>query len=188
LAPGYITGSSKINKQVTKAAGSSHLNWIPALTVFLAGTLMACNPKAIPTVIFPAKKEVSTSSPAPQSAVINIFAQDEVNPDSNGTASPIQVRVFLASDEAAFTGVSFEELFEFGDRSYKDKPVIIETISPGTIASADFELSPEHKIIAVAAAFQDIGSAKWLEQISVEDVKLPTVNIVVTDNAVNHGK
>ncbi|MEM7257308.1 MAG: type VI secretion system lipoprotein TssJ, partial [Pseudomonadota bacterium] len=139
--------------------------------MLLAFLLSACNPKAIPTVIFPAKPEVPEPAPVvaiPGSATVNIFARDIVNPAPDGTASPVQVRIFLTDDAAVFDDVSFEQVFEFEGQSFDLAPKLTSMLTPGSLDSVVFDLEPEESTIAIAVAFRDIGRTEWLKLVRID--------------------
>lgn len=154
--------------------------------------LSGCNPKAIPTVIFPAKPETAPEPvipeppPAPGKLIVNIFARDIVNPAPDGTASPVQVRVYLTDDAAVFDDVSFEQVFEFDDSKFDLKPKLTRIIAPGNISSEAFELTPELSTIAMAVAFRNIGRTEWLKLVRIDSSKSTSINFVLSDFTVKH--
>jgi len=154
--------------------------------------ITACNPKAIPTVIFPAKPHTD-KTPAPQtpakiigSATVNIFARDILNPAPDGTVSPVQVRVYLSEDDAIFDGVSFEKVFEFEGQTFDLKPKLTRTIQPGSLASVKLELANDETIIAIAVAFRDIGRTEWLKLVRIDSSKSTSISFVLSDFTVKH--
>ncbi len=163
----------------------------------LASALMltACNPKAIPTVIFPAKPEAPALPPPPApvvvvpdpvTATVNVFARDIVNPDPDGNASPTQIRVYLVPDSTVFEGASFEQVFEFDGMTFDVKPKLIKTLRPGSLASVEFNVPPEQTIIAIAVAFRDIGRTEWLSQVKIDNSKSVSLNFVLSDFSVTY--
>lgn len=148
--------------------------------------LTGCNPKAIPTVIFPAKPEEPAApppvvAPTPGTATVNVFARDILNPAPNGSASPVQVRVFLTDDANIFDGVSFEQVFEFEGQTFDLKPRFTKTIQPGTLASARFDLTSNESIIAIAVAFRDIGRTEWLKLVRIDSTKSSSISFILSD-------
>ena len=157
-----------------------------ALSMALAG----CNPKAIPTVIFPAKPEqkaeVVKPPAAPGNAIVNIFARDIINPSPDGSPSPVQVRVFVTDDQAPFDDVTFEQVFEFNGQRFDLKPKFTGTLKPGSVDSVAFELLPEQSIIAIAVAFRDIGRTEWLKLVRIDSSKSTSINFILSEFTVEH--
>ena len=127
-------------------------------------------------------------APKVHTATINIFARDIVNPDQEGVASPVQVRVYLSDEIASFDGVSFEQLFGYDGNEFPIKPTVVQTISPGSVMSVDIEISSQLQAIAVAAAFQDIGRSSWLEVFKLKNSKPTNLNFILTDFDIKHEK
>lgn len=155
-----------------------------SMVILLAG----CNPKAIPTVIFPAKPVVTPklTKNVPSIATINIFAKDIVNPDADGVASPVQVRVYVTDDQTIFEGISFEQAFEFDSSTFGLKPKLIKTLQPDSMVTVDIEIPEKPSIVAVAAAFHDIGKTEWLSQFVVEKNQSQTISFILSDGAVTN--
>lgn len=165
----------------------------------VTAALLGCNPRAIPTVIFPAKPEPApepaatapaAEPPAPAapqtiSKTITIRLTADTNPDRAGQPSPLQVRVFLHSDAATIESASFEELFEFGNRTAISQPLFVRIIQPGSQLSFDIDIQPQHKVLAVAAAYREIGKAKWLQTVAVDRLADDSQEFVLSQYSVD---
>ena len=151
----------------------------------------ACNPRAIPTVIFPAKPQSSVlaqqGSVQPKAVIktVSIRASESANPDLQGRPSPLQVRIFLHSEPAQFESTSFEQLFEFGNLTRISEPLFVKIIKPGTEAQFDISVESRHKMLAIAAAYRDIGKAKWLHTIATDDLNDTSLDFILTEYSVD---
>lgn len=103
--------------------------------------------------------------PIPNSLTISINATSDMNPDSEGRASPIVFRVYQLAESKAFKEKDFFDLFE------DDKEHLAESL----IKSNEMELNPNEsqvltltldsntKYIGFLAAYRNIETAKWRE-------------------------
>ena len=160
----------------------------PRLRVFvgiaMALMLTGCNPKAIPTVIFPAKNEDKVIAPAPLG--INLLIRENINPDAYGNVSPAQVRVFLTEDKEEFSLATFEQVFEFDNQSLGVKPTTIKTVRSGTVESFEVQKKPEHRLLAVAVGYRDISRSKWIETVELNTHQATTINFIVSSDSISH--
>lgn len=94
---------------------------------------------------------------------ITLKAAGDVNPDIDGRASPVAVKVYELSSRATFDTLDF-------DQSWNNATVVL---SDQLLSSVDYVLLPkqskEHNVvlrpntrfIAIVAAYRDIDRAKW---------------------------
>lgn len=118
-----------------------------------------------------------------------LSASADVNPDSNGRASPIVVRVYDLKSTAAFDSADFFSLWD------KDQA----TLGADMTAREEYLLRPGEQrslqrmpqngaaYLGVIAAFRDIEHARWRATIAVPPnkttlltIKLQTLGVVVT--------
>jgi len=133
---------------------------------------------AFPAVFFSA----CASAPKPPPPTIvqgSVEVAAGVNPDSNGRASPIVVKMFELKSLAAFDSADFFSLFD------KDK----ETLGAELVAREDMQLAPkdtrkferkvqpETRYIGVIAAFRDLEHAKWRGAVAIPAEKVTRVTI-----------
>ena len=180
------------SKLISSPGSKQQANLAPHLRLFvtLAAIFLitACNPRAIPTVIFPARPETENSAPAKQTAItktISIRASETANPDLQGRPSPLQVRIFLHSDPAQIESASFEQLFEFGNLTSISDPLFVKILKPGSEERFDISIEPQHKVLAIAAAYRDIGRAKWLHTIAIDDPGKLSTDFILTEYSVD---
>ena len=165
--------------------------WQVTAVAFLAVLFISgCNPKAIPTVIFPAKPEApEPPKPEPPKSVpasVNLLVRDNINPDTDGKVSPVQVRIFLADDSEAFKRPVFEQIFEFSGEQFNVKPLAVRTVRSGSVESIKLEIEPAHEVLAVAVGFRDISKAKWIEAVNLDIIKSSSFNFILSDNKIDY--
>lgn len=133
-----------------------------AAVVLLAGCSAPrkASPNPIPAVPPPAKPTVV------QCVVI---AMPDVNPDKNGRASPIVVRLFELKSLAAFAGADFFSLYDRDRDTLGGEMVAREQLelSPGDERRFERQLHPETRHVGVIAAFRDLDHSKWRSSVSV---------------------
>lgn len=165
--------------------------WHSVSAIILAGLFVSgCNPKAIPTVIFPAKPEApeapKVEPPKSVPASVNLLIRDNINPDTDGNVSPVQVRIFLSDDPEAFKRPTFEQIFEFSSEQFSIKPTSVRTVRSGTVESVELEIEPEHEVLAVAVGYRDISKAKWLEAVNLDIIKSSTFNFILSGDKIDY--
>jgi type VI secretion system protein VasD len=98
-----------------------------------------------------------------------IEAAHDVNPDTSGEASPLEVRVYQLKSITEFDQTDFFTLYNeepLGD-SLLDTRIFI--MSPSQVEELKTDLNPETQYIAVIAAYRDIDNATWRDSIQVRD-------------------
>jgi type VI secretion system protein VasD len=110
-----------------------------------------------------------------------LVADAGVNPDINGRASPIVVKLYEMKSLAAFNSADFFSLFN------KDQ----ETLGAELVAREDLQLRPaenrkierqiqdETRYFGVVAAFRDLERARWRAAITVPEHKKTPVTIQI---------
>ncbi len=93
----------------------------------------------------------------------NIVAAEDLNPDYDGQASPLVVRMYELKSPTAFNNASFFALYdsdvaELGD-DLKGKEEI--ELRPGDKLEFERELQPETRFVGFIAGYRDIENAAW---------------------------
>jgi type VI secretion system protein VasD len=98
-----------------------------------------------------------------------IEAAHDINPDSSGVASPLEIRIYQLKSMTEFEQSDFFTL-------YNDEPLgssLLDTrifiMSPSQVEELKTELNPETQYIAVIAAYRDIDNADWKASVQVRD-------------------
>jgi type VI secretion system protein VasD len=105
----------------------------------------------------------SSSPPKPAKALLTAVAQNDVNPDAQGRASPIVVRVYQLRDDSKFAGADFFALFDDDQKLLGNDSLAREEIelTPGERRELAFGVQPDAKFVGVMAAYRDIRNAQW---------------------------
>lgn len=132
-----------------RSAGSRLLFWL-LLLVALAG----CS--SSPAIV---KGGVSTDS--------------SLNPDSQGRASPVVIRLFELRSVAAFDSADFPSLYEResealgADLVARDEMIL----QPGEQKKLERTLQADTKFVGVIAAFRDLDRAQWRASMAIKPEK-----------------
>lgn len=110
-----------------------------------------------------AKAPVVKPPPPPVAVELALQAGAGVNPDVEGRASPLVVRVYELTDGSAFMAADFFALWD------REAQALAATagkrhefvLAPGGTASKGLKLDAAVQQIGIAAAFRDIRSASW---------------------------
>jgi type VI secretion system protein VasD len=123
-------------------------------------------------------------APLPVTVSIEVSAAAGVNPDAEGRASPVAVRVYQLADSGAFSRAEFFPLWD-------QEPAVLAASSvarhdfglvPGGSSAVRFELDPRVRTIGVAAAFRDFRKAVWRTSVAIPEKPEPgsTLRLKVT--------
>ncbi|OLQ69949.1 type VI secretion system-associated lipoprotein [Photobacterium proteolyticum] len=122
----------------------------------------------------------------PAYTTLEFEVSHDVNPDLNGRASPVVVKVFEISSKTIFETQDFFSLY--------DEPE--GYLGPDLIISSEFELAPnskyEHELTlapgvryaGILVAYRDIENARWRELIEIDKSDYRTVKVNVGGLAV----
>jgi type VI secretion system protein VasD len=86
-----------------------------------------------------------------------------LNPNAQGNARPVIVRIFDLKATPAFESADYQALFEGPSEAVKRDIVAMEEIvvRPGAIQERNRNLASGVRMLGVAAAFRDMGDAVW---------------------------
>lgn len=108
------------------------------------------------------------------SIALAVEIENDVNPDSDGRASPVVLRVFMLADDRQFSREDFLNLYENADsRLGKDliDTVILKEFAPGEQRVEQLALTPEVKYIGLLAEFVQYQDADALMLLPITDHK-----------------
>jgi type VI secretion system protein VasD len=149
---------------------------VVALALAMTGLLAAACAK--PPVIEP---------PPPVTVAVELTAAPDVNPDPNGRASPITVRVLQLADATEFGKADFFALWQndaatLGPASLGRQEV---PLVPGGTGSMSFKLPPTMQSVGIVAAYRDFRKATWRVNVPVPAQPAPgsTIRLAVGVNA-----
>ncbi len=92
-----------------------------------------------------------------------VTATEDANPDFNGEASPVFVRIFELTSDSAFNTATFSALWNEDSATLGAEMVGREEVvlTPGASTVVGREFQPGSKVMAVVASYQNIDSASW---------------------------
>ncbi|MDJ0607355.1 MAG: type VI secretion system lipoprotein TssJ [Kiloniellales bacterium] len=101
----------------------------------------------------------------------NMEASDDVNPDADGEASPLVVRLYELKSPTSFNNATFFSLYdsdvaELGD-DMKGKEEF--ELLPGEKLEIERELQPEVRYVGFMAGYRDLDNASWRAVVEVEE-------------------
>ena len=101
---------------------------------------------------------------------LTVVGGPALNPNTEGRASPVIVRIFDLAATHAFDGADYAALFEQpGDELKRDIAAQEEfVLRPGDIQQHDRNLQPQIQALGVAAAFRDLDHSLWRLTIPVK--------------------
>lgn len=108
------------------------------------------------------------------SIALAVEIENDVNPDSDGRASPVVLRVFMLADDRQFSREDFLNLYENADsRLGKDliDTVILKEFAPGEQRIEQLALTPEVRYIGLLAEFVQYQDADALMLLPITDHK-----------------
>lgn len=108
------------------------------------------------------------------SVTLDVGIENDVNPDSDGRASPVVLRVFMLADDRQFSREEFLNLYENAEsRLGKDliDTVILKEFAPGEARVEQLTLTPEVRYIGLLAEFVQYQQADALMLLPITDHK-----------------
>lgn len=96
-------------------------------------------------------------------ATLDLQTTEHVNPDSDGRASPIVLRLFLLNDKQAFEQATFLSLYQNAEQSLGDellKAQRLQPLVPGAARDEYLELSDKARYLGVIAEYARFDEAK----------------------------
>jgi type VI secretion system protein VasD len=108
-----------------------------------------------------------------------IKVDQAANPDLNGRASPVVVRVYELRSPAAFSGADFFSLFEKESETLAGDLVGREeyVLRPAETRPYRRQLQPDTKFIGVVGAFRDLEHSRWRQVAPVPAERQSTIAI-----------
>lgn len=122
--------------------------------------------------------------------VVNIEAENNINPNINGLASPLEIRIYQLADSEAFTQANFIDLYR-DDQGVLKAGLLskrqLDSILPSETHKVSLPQNSEIKYVGVVAAFSNYREAKSTAILSVQsgfsivvNISIDGVNITVT--------
>lgn len=121
------------------------------------------------------------------SVELSVDIKADVNPDNDGRASPVVVRVFMLADDRQFAREDFLNLYEnAGSRLGKDliDTVILKEFAPGEQRVEELPLTPEVRYIGLLAEFVQYQRADALMLLPITDHKKNEYRVTLADTRI----
>jgi type VI secretion system protein VasD len=118
----------------------------------LAATLSAC--KSTPPPQPP---------PQPVTATLTIIGAADLNPNHEGRASPVYLRLYQLKDGSKFLNASFDDVTVRSDQVLAAALVAREErmVEPGANVTLNLEVPPETRLLGVVAEYADLADSQW---------------------------
>lgn len=121
--------------------------------------------------------------PAPVTVVVEAGAGPDANPDRDGRASPVVLRIYQLADDAAFAKADLFALWDQEQATLAAAAVGRHelTLAPGARGEVRFTLDPRVRSIGVAAALRDFRGVSWKAGVAIPAQAVPgsTIRLVV---------
>ncbi|EGR3412849.1 type VI secretion system lipoprotein TssJ [Vibrio parahaemolyticus] len=116
-------------------------------------------------------------------ADLEITANHNINPDSNGRPSPVVVYVFELTSNTLFEIQDFFSIYEEHEKVLGPDLVNKYEISltPGQKEIYQASMSPKTEYLGIVAAFRDIENSNWRQVIKVDKTGYNTYQISLED-------
>lgn len=114
---------------------------------------------------------------------LEITANHNINPDSNGRPSPVVVYVFELTSNTIFESQDFFSIYEESEKVLGPDLVNKYEISltPGQKETYQASMSPKTEYLGIVAAFRDIENSNWRQVIEVDKTGYNTYQILLED-------
>lgn len=119
---------------------------------------------------------------------LTVQAAEDVNPDDDGRASPVVVRVFMLADDRQFAREDFLNLYENAEsRLGKDllDTVILKEFAPGEKRVEKIQLTPDVRYVGLLAEFVQYHRADALMLLPITDHKNNEYEIALADTRID---
>lgn len=109
------------------------------------------------------KSEPPQEPPKPVAATVTIVGASDLNPNHEGRASPVYLRLYQLKDGSKFLNASFDDVTTRSDQVLAAALVAREErmVEPGTTVTVNLEVPPETQLLGVVAEYSDIGNSQW---------------------------
>ncbi|MCS0308752.1 type VI secretion system lipoprotein TssJ [Vibrio diabolicus] len=114
---------------------------------------------------------------------LEITANHNINPDSNGRPSPVVVYVFELTSNTLFESQDFFSIYEESEKVLG--PDLVNkyevSLTPGQKETYQASMSPKTEYLGIVAAFRDIENSNWRQVIEVDKTGYNTYQILLED-------
>lgn len=120
---------------------------------------------------------------------LTFFAGRDLNPDDDGRASPIAVRIYQLTARTTFDNLDFDAAFSNAEVVLSNELISRDelVLQPGGRQSVNMELDSETRFIAIAAAYRHIDRARWKLVLPVNGDWYYSHDITLSANGLRRG-
>lgn len=116
----------------------------------------------------------ASQPPKPVQTQATLAASADVNPDSQGRASPVVVRIYQLRGDAEFNDAGFFAIYDNESATLGQNLIMRDerTLFPGQSTPLSLSLSPDARFLGVIAAYRDIRTSRWRAVVGVPEKSL----------------
>ena len=161
--------------QIPRATSMTRACVIAAAS-FFAGALLVPLAGCAPTV--------KVAAPVTKPLHLTISAVAALNPDPQGRASPVVLRIYVLGADGEFTGADFFALYQNEATALPHSLISRQEllIAPGESTTLDLTLPHEAHFVGVLAAYRDVDKARWR---AIAPARGKTASITLTADTVS---
>jgi len=101
--------------------------------------------------------------PQPLDVEVRVIAAPDVNPNRNGRASPVFLRVFALRDQAKFQNAEFDDVTLRADTTLAASLIAREErmVQPASTVLLTLKIDPATRLLGVVAEYSDLANSRW---------------------------
>jgi len=125
--------------------------------------------------------------PSPTVISLAVSAALDINPNAQGRASPVVLRIYQLASPAAFAEADFFQLFE-QDAAILGKDMIARDeiiVTPGAAQKLSFEAAPDVRHVGVVAAYRETETSVWRATADIVPEKINSYAVQINALAVS---
>ena len=127
------------------------------------------------------KKKKPPPPPEPTHVVLEFEASGDINPNGEGRASPLGVRIYQLKFYSAFGKADFFSLYDndeqvLGRELIKKQEILLK---PNEKRTVFFEAEDETQTIGLMGAFMDYENTQWKAAAGIQANKTTVINVTI---------
>jgi type VI secretion system protein VasD len=101
--------------------------------------------------------------PQPLDVEVRVIAAPDVNPNRNGRASPVFLRVFELRDPSKFLNAEFDDVTLHADTTLAGTVIGREErmVEPASTVVLSLKIDPGTRLLGVVAEYSDLANSRW---------------------------
>jgi type VI secretion system protein VasD len=101
--------------------------------------------------------------PQPLDVEVRVIAAPDVNPNRNGRASPVFLRVFALRDPGKFQNAEFDDVTLRADTTLAASLIAREErmVQPASTVLLTLKIDPATRLLGVVAEYSDLANSRW---------------------------